>query len=208
MKKFICEYCGKEFIPNYRIKKNKILKFCSKQCKARAKHAGCIKQKWFNKTQVENVLKNIITENGRYLTKDEICKIAKISEKTLSKFNISVLKLNKECGMKKPKSVFENKIKEYFYNNYTCVEEEKTFDDCLSPKGYKLRFDIYLKNENILIEADGSQHYDLNNPNYSQYQQECDDIKNDWCLKNNVRLIRIPYTRKVTEEYVNKFIIN
>ena len=78
----------------------------------------------------------------------------------------------------------------------------------MSPKGYKLRFDIYLKNENILIEADGSQHYDLNNPNYSQYQQECDDIKNDWCLKNNVRLIRIPYTRKVTKEYVNKFMID
>ena len=207
MKKiFICEHCGKEFTPHYRIKNNQILRFCSKSCKSKSNYKGCIEQKWFNKTQVENVLKSIVIKEGRYLTKEELCKLAKISSKTLSKFNVSIITINKECGMKKPKSVFEDKIKTYFYNNYVHVEEEKTFEDCVSPKGYKLRFDIYLKDENILIEADGSQHYDINNPNYSEYQKECDEIKNNWCKNHNIRLIRIPYTKKVTDAYINKFL--
>lgn len=207
MKKiFICEHCGKEFTPHYRIKNNQILRFCSKSCKSKSNYKGYIEQKWFNKTQVENVLKSIVIKEGRYLTKEELCKLAKISSKTLSKFNVSIITINKECGMKKPKSVFEDKIKTYFYNNYIHVEEEKTFEDCVSPKGYKLRFDIYLKDENILIEADGSQHYDINNPNYSEYQKECDKIKDNWCKNHNIKLIRIPYTKKVSDVYINKFL--
>jgi len=80
----------------------------------------------------------------------------------------------------------ENNIK---YNlNYS-------FDECK----YKntLPFDFYLEDMNICIEYDGIQHFEpidyfggvekLNN------QINKDKIKSDWCLSNNIKLIRISY---------------
>ena len=57
-------------------------------------------------------------------------------------------------------------------------------------------FDFYIDNKYI-IEYDGKQHYD---PKYAwnsfQYEQtkNHDEMKTQWCKKNNIPLIRIPYT--------------
>lgn len=75
-------------------------------------------------------------------------------------------------------------------------EKEYTFDDCLSPKGYFLKFDFFLPTYNCCIEYDGLQHY-KNIFNFSdedfQYRKICDDIKDKYCKNNYIRLIRIPY---------------
>lgn len=76
---------------------------------------------------------------------------------------------------------------------------EKTFDSCLSSKGHKLYFDFYLPDYNILIEYDGQQHFQVAFGQDEQkllLQQENDKIKDDWCLKNNIPLIRISYKQK------------
>ena len=108
--------------------------------------------------------------------------------------------------MKKPKSVFENKVGEYLKKFINDIEYEKSFDDCLSEKGYKLYYDFYSKKYNLLIEADGNQHIDNNHPWYNEYNKQSDEIKNQYCLNNHIVLIRIPYTNNVTEEYVYSFI--
>lgn len=72
------------------------------------------------------------------------------------------------------------------------------------PDLYQYRFDFAIIENNYIsyvIEFDGIQHYDKNrqfgNDKLSNFLkiQERDNIKNQYCLKNNIPLIRIPYTR-------------
>lgn len=64
--------------------------------------------------------------------------------------------------------------------------------------GTNARFDFYVENK-YLIEYDGETHYRANlhgwhNQEQLEKQQERDIIKNQWCIDNNIPLIRIPYT--------------
>lgn len=81
--------------------------------------------------------------------------------------------------------------------NYTA---QKRFDECKDV--YTLPFDRYLEDFNILIEYDGEGHYiPIRRGSMSQTQaeenlvliQRHDEIKNDFCKKNKIPLIRIPY---------------
>lgn len=54
-----------------------------------------------------------------------------------------------------------------------------------------LYFDFYVPKYNLCIEYDGQQHYDKNK---SQSQKVNDFLKNAYCLKNGVWLLRIKYT--------------
>ncbi len=76
--------------------------------------------------------------------------------------------------------------------------KEKSFNNCLSPKGNKLRFDFYLPDYNLLIEFDGQHHYKpVNKYNRAKrvHNQTVinDQIKNQFVLDNNINLLRIPY---------------
>lgn len=68
------------------------------------------------------------------------------------------------------------------------------FPDCVYMR--PLLFDFYLPDYNICIEYDGEQHYKKCS---FQTQKEFEDaikrdkIKNEYCEKNNIKLIRIPY---------------
>ena len=78
-------------------------------------------------------------------------------------------------------------------------EMEKKFDSCISPKGNCLPFDFYLPEYNRLIEYDGQQHFHIafgQDEEKLKTQQKYDIIKNDWCKKHNIKLIRIPYYQK------------
>lgn len=69
------------------------------------------------------------------------------------------------------------------------------FNDCK----YKqpLPFDFYLPEYNMCIEYDGQQHYESvihwGGDDKLKYTKENDGIKNDFCVENNIKLIRIPY---------------
>ena len=71
------------------------------------------------------------------------------------------------------------------------------------PKRYPLRIDFYIPELNLFIEADGTQHTDPNNPWYDEYYVECDNLKTAYCNKIGT-LLRIPYTKNVTAEYILK----
>lgn len=55
----------------------------------------------------------------------------------------------------------------------------------------KLRFDFYLPSDNVIIEADGEQHYDIQE--WFKIIQERDKIKTKYCIDNNIKIIRISY---------------
>lgn len=90
------------------------------------------------------------------------------------------------------KSKGEDRIKSLLnkYNIYSI--EQYSFDDC---KFYnKLLFDFYLPQYNTCIEYDGEFHYKMI-MGFDEFVNGKirDTIKNEYCKKNNIKLIRIPY---------------
>ena len=65
-------------------------------------------------------------------------------------------------------------------------------------------FDFYLIDYNICIEYDGLQHYKEIKSwgGNSQFiiSKKRDNIKNEFCLNNNIRLIRIKYDENIIEK--------
>jgi len=82
---------------------------------------------------------------------------------------------------------------------------QKRFLDCTNKptKGKQcvtLPFDFYLPNLNTIIEFDGQQHFKpvWGEDNFKKLQR-LDKIRNQYCKKNGIKLIRIPYTMKTEE---------
>ena len=97
-----------------------------------------------------------------------------------------------KCKMSKG----ENKINNILTNLNIKFECQKTFSDCISEN--KLKFDFYLTEKNICIEYDGEQHFKpieyFGGENSFNKLKERDNIKNEYCINNNIFLLRIPYS--------------
>ena len=122
----------------------------------------------------------------------------------------------KSCGCIR-KSFGELKIETLLKENNILFQKEFKFKELkfkeVNVDNSYARFDfaIFDKNQILLylIEFDGRQHFEYgtskktwnNKENYEKTVQR-DAIKNDWCKKNNIPLIRIPYTdiEKITIE--------
>ena len=174
--------------------------FCSKSC------ATTYQRGSLTRTVLIDEIINFITSKNRYCTKEEILKGIKRSSKTFTKFDISVKQIQESIGFTKSKSHFEEMIYTKLKKHFTNIECEKTFEDLVSPKGFNLRIDFYIKELNLIVEADGTQHYDKNNPWYNSYYANCDLLKNEYATKRNINIVRIPYTKNVTDTYVNKYL--
>ena len=87
---------------------------------------------------------------------------------------------------------------------------QHVFYDCRSKNNRVLYFDFYLPDYNCCIEYDGEQHQKgwKRNLNTLPDIKDRDKRKDDYCLKNNIRLIRIPYTEfdKLNEKYILNFL--
>jgi len=69
--------------------------------------------------------------------------------------------------------------------------------------GRLLRFDFAIFKDGQLthlIEFDGIQHFDKNNNFYSESTVKHDQMKNDYCIKNNIKLIRLTNYENLTAE--------
>ena len=111
------------------------------------------------------------------------------------------------------KSLGEQKVANLLKELKINFIQEYTFSDCISSKGYPLKFDFYLPDYNVCIEYDGEQHFKdtsgwFKNSNFVELQKR-DQIKNNFCSQNNIKLIRIPYTDfdKIDSEYICKNLI-
>lgn len=103
-----------------------------------------------------------------------------------------------------PKCVFskgEKKIKDILVASNLEFETEYVFDDLISPDGGKLRFDFAVIKNGVLshlIEYDGKQHFEpieyMGGKKRFEVQIRNDRIKNEFCVKNRIRLLRLPYT--------------
>ena len=94
----------------------------------------------------------------------------------------------------------EKRISLFLKENNINYEAQKSFKEC----SYKrmLPFDFYLPDYDICIEYDGQQHYntiDFSGKNQKRAEEQFkqtqikDNIKTQYCLDHNIKLIRIPY---------------
>lgn len=100
----------------------------------------------------------------------------------------------------------EKKCISFFKQNNINYIRQHSFDDCKNV--YSLRFDFYLLDLNICVEYDGIQHF-IYQPIFGSYDnflelQKRDMIKNQYCLDNNIRLIRISYLDNILEIFLMK----
>ena len=88
---------------------------------------------------------------------------------------------------------------------------QKKFEDCKSIN--KLSFDFYLPKLNLLIEFDGIQHFKpvklFGGEKEFEKTKIKDKIKTDYCINNNIELIRISYLENIEEKLslINKLVV-
>lgn len=104
----------------------------------------------------------------------------------------------------------EQKIQNLLLAQNVFFETQKSFDDLRSEKGGLLFFDFYLPEYNTLIEYQGQQHTQaveyFGGFEGLQEQQKRDKLKQDYCQKNNIKLIEISYTdyNKINWNYLKE----
>jgi len=151
-------------------------------------------------------------EEVKLLTNNEYCVLGEYvnsSTNILIKHNIcgneflvtpnSFLSGKSGCHICNNKSKGENKIKYILDINNILFKPQYSFKDCKNIT--QLRFDFGLLNSNYnlvgLIEYQGIQHYEpieyWGGQKHLEYVQCNDNIKYEYCIKNNIPLLRIPY---------------
>jgi DNA-directed RNA polymerase subunit RPC12/RpoP len=118
----------------------------------------------------------------------------------------------------------QKKIRKFLQKNEIIFDEQFTFNDCKNINPLPFDFVIFDSKEKskitYLIEFDGEFHYrDVYKNGTYELQIFRDNIKNYYCLKNKILLMRIPYWKsddieKILEDalfnknYNNEFFIN
>jgi len=115
-----------------------------------------------------------------------------------------------QCNLSKG----EEKIRKILKAREIIFEVQKSFEKCKS-KCF-LFFDFYLPDYNLLIEYDGKQHFKaiafFGGEKQFKIRQRRDKIKNEFAVKEDIHLLRIPYTefkniKKILMETLNKYSI-
>ena len=114
----------------------------------------------------------------------------------------------KKCGCPFCKqSKGEKEIKKYLKMNKMKFIEQKRFENCKNKN--KLPFDFYLPDLNVCIEYDGKQHFEsvefFGGEKAFYKIKENDKIKNQYCLENNIGLIRISYKDDINQKLFSFF---
>lgn len=101
----------------------------------------------------------------------------------------------------------ESQIENYLNNHKIDFISQHSFSGCKNIK--PLPFDFYLADYNLCIEYDGIQHFEpieiFGGENAFNKQQYNDSIKTNYCLSNNIILLRIAYNQDVETELDNFF---
>lgn len=168
--------------------------------KYKCPHCNKIKK---NKQELEEAIKVLneygyefisILENLNGFYSDSIitfkCNKGHITQKSIS----NILSRRRKCKICK-ESKGENEISVLLQKNNLEYIPQYRFDDC---KFYiPLPFDFYLPQYNCCIEFDGIQHFEIVEwfGGLDGFVNTIirDTVKNEYCKKNNIKLIRIPY---------------
>lgn len=98
-------------------------------------------------------------------------------------------------------------VAEYLNKNFLKYKEQAVFPECISSRGNLLKFDFFIPEKNLAIEYDGEQHFHaialFGGEKRLIVQKENDGIKNDYCLKEGISLLRIHYSENIENAIEN-----
>lgn len=145
--------------------------------------------------------------NSSYL-KISCDKCGEVFERTFDVINQYESVTCSNCKNDIPKG--EEKIRDFLIGINENFIMQKMFDDCRIT--HKLKFDFYLPERNICIEFNGEQHYKpidyYGGQEKFKKQKKIDSMKREYCKKNNIKLIEIPYWKmKRIEEIILREVI-
>lgn len=116
------------------------------------------------------------------------------------------------CAMSKP----ETDVVRILEDNDILYIHDYKFSDCKYKN--ELKFDFRLEDYGWIIEIDGKHHYEPVQFNgididratsRHKYTVKMDNIKNKYCVKNDIKLLRIPYWDfDKLDEIISKYILN
>lgn len=176
------------------------------------KSCGCLKMEQI-KNLGQSKLKDLTGEKFSLLTVLErvgqdssgkatyLCKCACGREKIIRGSSLTSGN-TKSCGECTHTSFGEIAIQNLLNENNINYQYQKWLPGCIYPdSGRKVYFDFYVDNRYV-IEFDGRQHFMTSGgwndeANYQKTIQH-DKFRDEWCKKNNIPLIRIPYTKLET----------
>lgn len=109
------------------------------------------------------------------------------------------------CGCNK-RSQSEQLIVKFLDSLGVSYVTEKHYDDLFNPEGTKhLYFDFYFPQYNAIFEYDGELHFEafdhFGGEQKLKQIQACDALKDKYCQKNGIKLVRMNYKHK-TEEII------
>lgn len=208
---YLCKCdCGRQFIVKGQAIRNGNTKSC-----------GCLHKQLLSKRNAENssvkignrygklvVIKDLGMRKQNSRDKNErwsLCQCDCGSQPIQVKNNMLQNGWKKSCGCMQSQGEFV--IQKILKDNNIQYLKEYYFED-LKVKNY-LRFDFAIfKNNSLqyLIEFDGRQHFtgpeaSWKNTHSLEKIQQYDNLKNEYCIKNNIILKRIPYTEIKTVDY-------
>jgi hypothetical protein len=100
----------------------------------------------------------------------------------------------------------ERMVRLFLEDNKVKFKQYHKIKGCVSEKNgkcYLLTFDFFIPSKNLVIEYDGGQHFAPVSKFGGQESFErtvmLDEIKNQFCIDNNIKMLRIPYTKKTAE---------
>lgn len=115
--------------------------------------------------------------------------------------------MSKSCGC--IKSYGEEKIAQILEKNNIYFQREYIFKDLIYQNPLRFDFAIFNDDKTLshLVEFDGIQHYEYRNTGWNNLEnfkknQIRDQIKNQYCIDNNIKLIRIKYDEEITLERI------
>lgn len=217
--KFKC-ICGEIFYISFDGFKNSKHKVC-KSCANKVEYTGkkkCVNRESFRKPIADVIslvnsmgckfIRRYTKEGTRSTVVEFECK-----EHGLQSVYWTNLVKRKCCPMcneaNKQNSKLTIKVEKFLLDNNLEFIREYKFNGCKNKR--KLPFDFYLPTHNICIEVHGRQHYE---PAYfGGWSEEVakqkfkstihhDSIKENFCILNNIKLIKIPYHTEKNNEYV------
>lgn len=195
-----CIVCGKLFYPT---EARPDARICSRFCQGvyvqNQSGRGCK----HNDDMLKEKIINYYKHNG-YKNSNKVLHDLGLTHNTLTRRNILLSDLAKEAGISLVRckySIFEEEIYDCFRKNFQDIEiiRQKRFQNCKDK--LPLPFDFYIPKFNLLIEADGVQHYNRNSKyRFFDNPSDHDFIKNNFCVKNKIYLLRIKYKRIIKEQ--------
>lgn len=191
-----CIVCGKEFLPK---KRNTKCKTCSRHCQSLyVQNSGQgIK---YSDEYLKDKLIECLKDGSLPPSLELLCKDLGVTRKVLTARGISVLDAAKIAGINITdwQPYLASAFELFIYNTLREIAPEaeivtqKTFEGLIGNKA-PLRFDFYLPSYNLLVEADGTQHYQLDNSLHTELLENYDFKKNIYARDNNINLLRIRY---------------